>query len=173
MKPLIRTYKGVAPKIAEPTFVAETAVVIGDVEIGPECGIWYGVVLRGDDNFIRVGRRTNIQDGTIVHVSSRGNGTHIGSNVSIGHAAVIHACTLEDGAFVGMGATVLDGAVVEGGAMVAAGALVPPGKVVRKGQVWMGNPARHARDLSDVEREYIAHVAEHYWTLAQRFIDGD
>ncbi|WP_420405255.1 gamma carbonic anhydrase family protein [Nisaea sp.] len=172
MSPVIRSLRGYTPRIAKPSFVAETAALIGDVSIGAESSIWYGAVLRGDDNPITVGRRSNIQDGTIVHVSSTGQGTVIGDEVSIGHAAIIHACTLEDRAFVGMGATVMDGAVVEGGAMVAAGALVAPGKIVRTGQVWMGNPGRHARDLTADEEAYLAYVATHYWELAQQYLSG-
>ncbi|WP_226893359.1 gamma carbonic anhydrase family protein [Nisaea sediminum] len=170
MSALLRTLRGHTPQIADPAFVAETAALIGDVTVGAESSIWYGAVLRGDDNPIRVGRRSNIQDGTIVHVSSKGQGTMIGDEVSIGHAAIIHACTLEDGAFVGMGATVMDGAVVQGGAMVAAGALIAPGKVVRTGQVWMGNPGRHVRDLTEDEKNYLAYVAIHYWDLAQDYL---
>ena len=170
MPALLRSVKGKSPEVGEPAFLAETAVLVGDVKVGPESSIWYGAVLRGDDNPITVGRRSNIQDGTIVHVSSTGQGTVIGDEVSIGHAAIIHACTLEDRSFVGMGATVMDGAVVESGAMVAAGALVAPGKVVRSGQVWMGNPARHSRDLTDEEKQYLAYVAKHYWELAQDYL---
>lgn len=170
MPALLRSVKGKTPEVGEPAFLAETAVLVGDVKVGPESSIWYGAVLRGDDNAIRVGRRTNIQDGTIVHVSSTGQGTYIGDEVSIGHAAIIHACTLEDRSFVGMGATVMDGAVVESGAMVAAGALVGPGKIVRSGQLWMGSPARHARDLTDEEKAYLAYVSSHYWDLAQEYL---
>lgn len=172
MSAVIRSLRGHTPHIARPAFVAETAALIGDVTIGAENSIWYGAVLRGDDNPISVGRRSNIQDGTIVHVSSTGQGTVIGDEVSIGHAAIIHACTLEDGAFVGMGATVMDGAVVQGGAMVAAGALIAPGKIVRTGQVWMGNPGRYARDLTEDEKKYLAYVATHYWELAQDYLTG-
>ncbi|WP_308220076.1 gamma carbonic anhydrase family protein [Nisaea acidiphila] len=172
MPALIRTLRGHTPIVDEPAFLAETAALIGDVTVGAESSIWYGAVLRGDDNPITVGRRSNIQDGTIVHVSSTGQGTVIGDEVSIGHAAIIHACTLEDRSFVGMGATVMDGAVVESGAMVAAGALVAPGKIVRAGQVWMGNPGRHTRDLTEDEKKYLTYVATHYWELAQDYL-GD
>lgn len=170
---LLRRVKGKTPTVAAPSFLAETAALIGDVTVGEESSIWYGAVLRGDDNPIRVGRRSNIQDGTIVHVSSKGLGTEIGDEVSIGHAAIIHACILEDRSFVGMGATVMDGAVVESGAMVAAGALVAPGKIVRTGQLWMGNPGRYARDLTEPEKQYLSYVAAHYWELAQEYLAGD
>lgn len=170
MQALLRTVKGKTPQVANPAFLAESAVLIGNVTVGPESSIWYGAVLRGDDNPIRVGRRSNIQDGTIVHVSSKGLGTEIGDEVSIGHAAIIHACILEDRSFVGMGATVMDGAVVESGAMVAAGALIAPGKIVKSGQLWMGNPGRYARDLTEKEKAYLAYVAGHYWELAQDYL---
>ena len=119
-----------------------TATVIGDVEIGAETNIWFGCLVRGDMNIIRIGKRVNIQDLTVVHVDSQKYGTFIGDDVTIGHSAVIHACTLQDRCFVGMQACVMDGAVVETGAMVAAGALVPPGKTVKAGQLWAGTPAR-------------------------------
>jgi carbonic anhydrase/acetyltransferase-like protein (isoleucine patch superfamily) len=169
MSGLILPYRGVLPRIAAEAFVAPTAVVVGDVEIGADTGIWFGCVIRGDVNAIRIGERTNIQDGTIVHVSSRANPTYIGSDVTIGHGAIIHACMLEDGGFVGMGATVMDGAVVATGAMVAAGALVPPGTVVTAGRLWAGIPAKPIRDLTEADREVIAHTVPHYVELARRY----
>src|SRR5690606_27614238 len=123
----------------------------GDVTVGAETGIWFGCVLRGDVDRIRIGARTNIQDGTVVHVSHRDGPTVIGDEVTVGHLALLHACTLEDRSFVGMKACVMDGAVVESGAMVAAGALVTPGKRVPSGQLWAGSPARPMRDLTEAE----------------------
>jgi len=167
MPALIRPHHGVTPTIAASAFVAETAVVIGDVTIGEQASIWYGCVLRGDGNFIRVGARTNIQDGTIVHVNheregAAGTRTIIGADVTIGHMALIHACTLEDGCFIGMQACVMDGAVVESGAMVAAGALVTPGKRVKRGELWGGSPARLMRKLTESELKYFSYTVEHY-----------
>ena len=112
------------PAIDSSVFLAPGASIIGNVEIGADSSIWYGCVLRGDVNEIRIGSGTNIQDGTVIHVATHGQGSYIGNNVSIGHQALIHACTIEDGAFIGMNATVMDGALVEEGAMVAAGAMV-------------------------------------------------
>ena len=126
-------------------FIAETAILIGDVEVGEGASIWYHCVLRGDTNYIRVGARANVQDGTIVHVNRKTFPAIIGADVTIGHAAIIHACTLEDRAFVGMGATVLDGAVIEEGGMLAAGALLTPNKRIGRGELWQGSPARLAR----------------------------
>ena len=133
MAALIKPHHGKSPRIDASAFVAENAVIIGDVEIGPKASIWYGVVLRGDTNAIRIGAGTNVQDGTIVHVNHEREGAlgtraEIGADVTIGHLALLHACTLEDGCFIGMKACVMDGAVIEGGAMVAAGALIKIGR---------------------------------------------
>lgn len=173
--PLIVPHQGVTPRIAPDAFIAETAVIIGDVGIGPGASIWYGCVLRGDANSIRVGARTNIQDGTVIHVNSDREGavatkTVIGDDVTVGHMALIHACTLEDKSFVGMKACIMDGVVVEGGAMVAAGALVTPGKRVKRGEVWAGSPAKLMRPVSEKEASYLAHAAEHYVELAQTYL---
>ncbi len=173
MKPLIRTYKGVTPQIAEDAFIAENAVIIGDVEVGEQSSIWYGVVLRGDVERIRIGKRSNVQDGTIVHVTEGKFGTYIGDDVLIGHNAVVHGCTLEDGAFVGMGAVVLDGAVVEGGAMVAAGALVAPGKRVKSGELWGGNPARKMRDLTPEQIKGLKMGTDHYVDVAKIYLNEE
>ena len=183
MTGIIVPFRGMTPKVAESAFIAETAVLIGDVEIRPGASVWYGCVLRGDGNRIRVGRNANIQDGTVVHVNhdpagdyrETGGGmpTHIGANVTIGHSALIHACTLEDGSFVGMRAVVMDLAVVERGAMVAAGALVAPNKRVAAGELWVGSPARRARAVSDQEREMMAYIARHYGELAAEYLARD
>jgi gamma-carbonic anhydrase len=174
MPALIRPHHGVTPAIAASAFVAETAVVIGDVTIGEQASIWYGCVLRGDGNFIRVGARTNIQDGTIVHVNheregAAGTRTIIGADVTIGHMALIHACTLEDGCFIGMQACVMDGVVVESGAMVAAGALVTPGKRVRRDELWGGRPAKLMRKLTESELKYFSYTVEHYIEMAESY----
>ncbi|HEY9079140.1 gamma carbonic anhydrase family protein [Magnetovibrio sp.] len=166
--PLILPYHGVSPHIDDSAFVARTAVVSGDVTIGADSGIWYGCVVRGDVNSIRIGVGVNIQDGTVVHVS-RPCPTVIGDRVSIGHMALIHACTLEDDSFVGMKACVMDGAVVERGALVAAGSLVTPGKRIPAGQMWAGSPARYVRDVNDKDREMMNYVQPNYVTLAHEY----
>ncbi len=176
MTGIVLPFKGRRPRIAEGAFVAETAVVIGDVEIGEGSSIWYGTVLRGDVNSIRIGRNTNLQDGTIVHVNhdrtgDGGDPTFIGDDVIVGHRALIHACTLQDGCFIGMAAVVMDRAVVESRAMVAAGALVAPGKVVRSGELWAGTPARRVRRLSDDELADFPYLAAHYGELARAYLD--
>ena len=163
---------GVAPVVAPDAFVAPTAAVIGDVHIGPESGIWFHCVLRGDTNHIRIGARTNIQDGTIIHVNSGNFATLIGDDVTVGHAAIVHACTLRNRAFVGMGATVLDGAIIEEGGMLAAGALLTPGKRIGRNELWQGSPARLNRVMDDEGRAKFDLTAAHYVELARRFREG-
>jgi carbonic anhydrase/acetyltransferase-like protein (isoleucine patch superfamily) len=169
--PLILPFGGKRPQIAADAFIADNATIIGDVTIGPGASIWFGCVLRGDTNFIRVGARSNLQDGTVVHVAREGQGTEIGDDVLIGHMAMIHACTIGSGALIGMTACVLDDAVVEDGAMVAAGALVAPGKRVKSGELWAGRPARFVRVMSDKERHYLSSGVEHYCELAQQYLE--
>ncbi|OHC75971.1 MAG: gamma carbonic anhydrase family protein [Rhodospirillales bacterium RIFCSPLOWO2_12_FULL_58_28] len=179
MSGLIMPYRGVMPRIAPGVYIAPTASVIGDVEIGAGSSLWFGVVVRGDVNHVRIGEGVNIQDGTIVHVASNRAGrlgefaTIIGSGVTIGHGAIIHACTLEDGCFIGMGATVMDGVVVEAGAMIAAGALVTPGKRVGTGLLWGGMPARYMRDLTPEDIAHNADTAPHYMELAREYLDAE
>jgi len=168
----ILPYKGTLPSIGAGVFLAPTATVIGDVHIGDETNIWFGCLVRGDMNSIRIGNRVNIQDLTVVHVDSVTYGTTIGDDVTIGHSAIIHACTLEPGSFVGMQACVMDGAVVESGAMVAAGALVPPGKVVKAGQLWAGTPARFVRDCGDQEKTMIQRIPQSYRDLAKDYMEA-
>jgi len=174
MPALIIPHHGMTPRVAPDAFIAENAVIIGDVEIGPRSSIWYGCVLRGDANSIKIGSGTNIQDGTVIHVNSPregalGTSTVIGDNITVGHMALIHACTLESGSFVGMKACVMDGVVVESGAMVAAGALVTPGKRVKRGELWAGSPAKLMRPLSEKELAYFAYSSEHYCEIAASY----
>lgn len=176
----ILPYRGLWPKIHPEAFIADTATVIGDVEIGPGSSIWFGCILRGDVNKIRIGAGTNLQDGTIVHGNHDRTGdyrqtgggmpTIIGDNVVVGHQAMLHACTLQDGAFVGMAAVVMDQAVVEPEGMVAAGALVTPRKTVPSGQLWGGRPARFMRELTAAEKGDIVYQAGHYRKLARQYL---
>lgn len=156
--------------ISDKAFIAPGAAVIGDVHIGADTGVWFGCVIRGDVQSIRIGERTNIQDGTVIHVTRDTGPTTIGSGVTIGHSALLHACTLEDNCFIGMRATVMDGAVVESGAMVAAGALVTPGKRVLSGQLWAGSPARYFRDLTIEEKAFFPVSAENYVRHAREYL---
>ncbi|MCC3304806.1 gamma carbonic anhydrase family protein [Sneathiella sp. HT1-7] len=160
-------FKGTSPTIAKDAFIAPSAFVIGDTVIGEGSSIWFNCVVRGDVHSIRIGKRTNIQDGTVIHVSGGTHSTTIGDDVLVGHNCLIHGCTLENGSFVGMGAIVLDGAVVETGAMVAAGALVTPGKRVPSGELWGGSPAKCLRKLTDEQKADLTSGAHHYAELAQ------
>ncbi len=162
-------YAGVWPQVAADAFIAPSAVLVGDVSIAARSSVWFQCVLRADSNIIRVGEDTNIQDGTIVHVDTGNFPTIIGNKVTVGHAAIVHACTLHDGAFVGMGATVLDGAVIEAGGMLAAGSLLAPGKRIGAGELWRGSPARLVRVLDAGERARFAATAAHYVELAKQF----
>ncbi len=167
--PPLYPFEGKRPMVHASAFVAPTAAVIGDVGIGEGSNVWYHCVLRGDTNTIRIGARTNIQDGTIIHVNAGRQCTTIGDDVTVGHAAIIHACTLLDGAFVGMGATVLDEAVIEGLGVLAAGAVLPPGKRIGRLELWMGNPAKLVRLLTPEQHAAnFARTAAHYAELSGR-----
>lgn len=175
----IRPYLGKLPELGPRAYVDPAATVIGDVVLAEDVSIWPMTVVRGDVNFVRIGARTNIQDGTIVHVSHDGPhsrlggfATVIGADCTIGHKAVIHACTIEDEVLIGMGAIVLDGAVVKKHAFVGAGSLVSPGKVVGEGELWLGNPARMVRKLSDEQIEGIRYSAQHYVRMKDRYLAG-
>ncbi len=170
MKANIMSYKGILPKIAVDSFIAPGSHIIGDVEIGSEVGIWFNCVVRGDVAPIRIGDRTNIQDGTVIHVTRNGHPTVIGKGVTVGHNAMLHACNLQDGCFVGMGAIIMDDVIVETGAMVAAGALVPPRKVVKSGQIWAGNPAKYLRDLTPDESAFIAKSEANYVKHVEEYL---
>jgi carbonic anhydrase/acetyltransferase-like protein (isoleucine patch superfamily) len=164
----ILSFEGKAPRIDPSAWIAPTAVVLGAVEIGAQSSVWFHCVLRGDTNFIRIGARTNIQDGSILHVNRGTFPCILGDDVTVGHAAIVHACTVEDGGFVGMGATVLDGAVIEAGGVLAAGALLPPRKRVGRNELWAGTPARLMRVLGEAERAEFAATGTHYVELAAR-----
>ena len=170
MSGLLLPFRNIVPKVGPGAYVANTAVLIGDVELGAEASIWFGVVLRGDVHHIRVGARTNIQDNSVVHVTEHRFATTIGRDVLIGHGCIIHGCTVEDGAFVGMGSTVLDGVVVEAGAMVGAGSLVTPGKRVPAGELWSGRPAKLFRKLTDQDRAAIKDGVQHYVDIAKVYL---
>lgn len=167
--PIIMPYRGIMPQIDPAAFIAPGATIIGDVTIGADSSVWPGCVLRGDVHRIRVGARTNIQDGTIVHVTSGGQGTQIGSGVTIGHAALLHDCTIKDHAFVGMKSCVMDKARIESEAMLATGALLTAGKIIPSGQLWSGSPAKFWRALQAEEIAEFHHRAEHYLQLARSY----
>ncbi len=173
----IRTYKNIAPTIMDLVYVDEAACVIGDVVIGKDSSVWPMVAIRGDVNTIRIGERTNIQDGSILHVthdgplSPGGFSLTIGSDVTIGHNAVLHACTVEDLCLIGMGSVVLDGAVIKKGTIVGAGSVVSPGKELEGGYLYLGSPARKVRALTEKEKEFLPYSAKHYVNLKNDYLN--
>ena len=171
--PVIERFLGLSPEIDDTAYIASSAVVSGAVRIGRNASIWHNVTLRGDANYITIGAGTNIQDNSVVHIDSSRYPTRIGAHVTIGHSAIIHACTIEDLAFIGMGAIVMDGAVIQTGAMVAAGAMVTPGKHVPSGELWAGRPAKKMRDLTDKETQDLAISAERYVELGRAYRLGE
>jgi carbonic anhydrase/acetyltransferase-like protein (isoleucine patch superfamily) len=172
MPALVRSFGGKTPSIGSGVFLAETAVVIGDTAIGAGSSVWYGTVIRGDVMAIRIGGQTSIQDNTVIHVSSGKAGTTVGDRVTVGHNAILHACTVEDDCIIGMGSIVLDHAVIGRGSIVGAGALVTPGTIVPPGSLILGSPAKVKRAISDDERAWIATSADHYVLLASRYLAG-
>jgi carbonic anhydrase/acetyltransferase-like protein (isoleucine patch superfamily) len=157
------------PKLGERVFLAPTAHLSGDVEVGDDASFWFHTAARGDVNSIRIGARTNVQDGAVLHVTHERFALNIGDDVVIGHGAIVHGCNLESGCLVGIGARVLDGAVVESGAQVGAGAVVPPGMRVPAGVLVLGVPARVARPLSEGERAEIGEIARRYMRLKDEY----
>lgn len=164
-------YNNITPAIATDAFIAPTAAIIGDVKIYTQASIWFGCTLRGDVNNIIIGARSNIQDGTIIHVATKGQGTYVGEDVTVGHGAILHACTVGDLAFIGMQACIMDDVTVKPQAMVAAGALVTPGKTIPSGELWGGRPARKMRDLTGEERAFLKHSADRYVMLSRNYLE--
>jgi carbonic anhydrase/acetyltransferase-like protein (isoleucine patch superfamily) len=158
-----------SPRLGRRVFLAPTAVVTGDVEVGDDVSFWFHTIARGDVNWIRIGPRTNVQDGAVLHVTHETHPLVVGAAVVVGHAAVLHGCTIEDGALIGIGARVLDGAVVERGAQVGAGAVVTPGHRIPAGHLALGVPARAVRPLTPGEADAIAEIAERYVALKERY----
>jgi carbonic anhydrase/acetyltransferase-like protein (isoleucine patch superfamily) len=144
---LIKSVNGKSPKIPEDCYVAENATIVGDVEIGSQCSVWFNTVIRGDVHFIKIGNKVNIQDGAIIHCTYQKHPTIIGNNVSIGHNAIVHGCTLHDNVLIGMGAIVMDNCVVESNSIVAAGAVVTQNTVVESGTIYAGVPAKKVKDI--------------------------
>jgi len=170
--PIIEPYGGRGPRLHPTVFVAPGGVVVGDVEIGEGSSVWFGAVVRGDVNHVRIGARTNLQDQTVVHVTSGTHPTLVGDEVTVGHRVVLHGCTVGRRALVVIGAIVLDGALVGEEAMVGAGALVPPGFVVPPRTLVLGAPARVKRPLTAEEIEGLARSAERYAAYAARYRAG-
>jgi carbonic anhydrase/acetyltransferase-like protein (isoleucine patch superfamily) len=166
---MILKHKDISPQLDASVFVATSACVIGDVQIGKDSSLWFNVVVRGDVNYIRIGERTNIQDGTVVHVTNETHPTIIGNDVTVGHNATLHGCTVEDGSLIGIGAIVLDGAIVGASSLVAAGSIVAPGTRVPPRSLVMGSPGRVKRTLSDDECSSIHATSVHYLSYQEDY----
>ena len=177
---MIRPFKGIHPKIDPSAFIAETAVIVGEVEVGAESSIWYNVVARGDVNFIRIGQRSNIQDLSMLHVTHRkhaddpGAPLVVGDDVTVGHSVTLHGCTIENGAFIGMQAIVMDKVVVGEGALVGARALVTEGTIIPPHTLWVGAPAKYKRDLTPDEIAWLERSAGNYVRYSREYLhDAD
>lgn len=172
----IRSFKGSFPKLGALAYVDDSAVVIGDVEIAEDASIWPMCSIRGDVNSIRIGARSNIQDGSVIHVTHRyaelpeGHATRIGSDVTVGHKVMLHGCTVEDMCLIGMGSIVLDGAIIRSKVLLGAGSLVPEGKDLEGGYLWMGRPAKKVRELSAQELKWFEYSAQHYVKLKNDYM---
>jgi carbonic anhydrase/acetyltransferase-like protein (isoleucine patch superfamily) len=173
MAAIVRSYGGKHPRIGAGAFLAESCALIGDVVIGDQSSIWYSTVLRGDGMPIRIGARTSIQDGSVIHVTSEQFGTTVGDDCTVGHRVILHACVVEDCCLIGMGSAILDGARVGRGSLVGAGALVTPGTDIPPGSLVLGMPARVVRPVNQREREQIEYGAAHYVEQARRYLAGD
>ncbi len=167
----VRTFQGMTPKLGERVFVDPSAVVLGDVELGDDVSVWPLTVIRGDMHRIRVGARTSVQDGSVLHITHAsdynpgGYPLLIGSDVTIGHQAMLHGCTIGDRVLIGMGAMVMDGAVVEDEVIIGAGSLVPPGKTLESGYLYVGRPVKQVRALTEKEISFFTYTAGNYVKL--------
>ena len=176
MFPILRPYKGILPKVANNVYIDPFSTVIGDVELADDVSIWPMCVLRGDVNNIKIGKRTNIQDGSVLHVARKGEASvdgyslHIGEDVTVGHKAMLHACEIGSRVLIGMGAIVLDNAKIEDDIILAAGSLVPPNKVLKSGFLYVGSPVKQARPLTDKEFAFLKRSASHYVNLKNEYL---
>jgi len=168
---MIRTFQGIKPTIPKSCFVEETGVVIGDVVLGEHCSVWFHAVIRGDVHFIRIGERTNMQDLCMLHVTHDTHPLIIGNEVTIGHGAILHGCTIKDRVLIGMGAIVMDGAVIEEDSIVGAGALVVEGTIVPAESVVLGSPGRVRRTVTETELAWIKESAENYVKYASQYLN--
>ena len=173
---MIRSFKNITPVLGNNVYVDDSAVVIGDVVVGDDVSIWPTTVIRGDVESIRIGDGTNVQDGSVLHVSHagdyspQGHPLTIGEGVTIGHRAVVHACTVGNYCLIGIGAIIMDDAVLEDYVMLGAGALVPPGKKLESGYLYVGSPAKQARPLKDTEKQFLEYSYKHYMRLKDEYL---
>lgn len=165
---MIKEYENIKPQIHAENFIAENASIIGRVETDENVNIWFGVVVRGDVNYIKIGKNTNIQDNAVVHVSDL-YPCIIGQDVTVGHSAIVHGCTIKDNVLIGMGAIILDGAVVEENVIIGAGALIPPGKIIPKNSLVVGSPGKVVRELNNNEVESLKESSRKYVTLSKKY----
>ena len=171
---LIKSVNGVSPKFGNNCYLAENATVVGDVEMGDDCSVWFTAVVRGDVNWIRMGNKVNIQDGAIIHCTYKKFPTLLGNNVSVGHRAIVHGCTIHDNVLVGMGAIVMDNVVVESNVLIAAGAVVLENSVLESGYIYAGVPAKKVKPLSiELFKDSIERIANNYVMYASWFKEDD
>lgn len=170
---MIKEFLGKSPQIHQTAYVVESADIIGDVHVGEESSVWFNVTIRGDVNWIKIGDRSNVQDNVCIHVMNQTGPTLIGNEVTIGHGAVVHGCTIEDRVLIGINATVLDKAVVESDVIVAAGTLVPPNKVLESGFLYMGSPAKAVRKLTEEEVASIRKYSQNYVKYSRAYQGKD
>ncbi|MCE9688047.1 gamma carbonic anhydrase family protein [Shewanella sp. AS16] len=176
MSTSLRTYQGISPQLAEAVYVDEAAILVGDIALDTDASVWPLVAARGDVNHIRIGKRSNVQDGTILHVTRKspakpdGHPLLIGDDVTIGHKAMLHGCQVGNRVLVGMGAIILDGAVIEDDVILGAGSLVPPGKVLQSGYLYVGSPAKQARPLTQAELAFLPQSADNYVVLKNEYL---
>ena len=170
---MVYEFLGKSPQFDDTVFVAPSADIIGDVTLGKESSVWFNVTIRGDVNWIEIGDRSNIQDNTCIHVMNQTGPTKIGSEVTIGHSAMIHGCTIEDRVLIGIQSTVLDEAIIESDVILAAGSLVPPGKRLESGFLYMGSPAKKTRELTDDELASISKHADNYVKYSRAYQQKD
>lgn len=167
---LVKSVRGFTPVFGKSCFFAENATLIGDVQMGDECSVWFQAVVRGDVNQIRIGNRVNIQDGAIIHATYKESTTHIGNNVSIGHNAIIHGCTIKDQVLIGMGSIVMDHCLIESNSIIAAGAVLPQGTHVPSGTIYAGVPAKKIKNLEDsLQKKELERIAKNYLMYASWF----
>jgi carbonic anhydrase/acetyltransferase-like protein (isoleucine patch superfamily) len=167
---MIRPFNNIAPKIHETAFVADDAVIIGDVEIGEDVSIWFGAVIRGDVNYVRIGARTNVQDGCVIHVSSKTHPTILEDEITVGHRVTLHGCHVESGCLIGIGAILLDGVRIGSNSLIAAGSLLTPNRPIPPGSLVMGSPAKIKRELTGAELTKLQQSWRNYVELKQHYI---
>jgi len=170
---MLYEFLGSQPQVDRSNFIAPSADIIGDVVLGEESSVWFNCTIRGDVNYIRIGKRSNVQDNTCIHVTNQTHPTVVGNQVTIGHSAMIHGCTIHDRVLVGIKAVILDGAVIESDCIIAAGSLVPPGKVMPSGWMCMGSPAKPVRKLTEDEIASIVKYSDNYVKYSRAYMQLD